>query len=206
MRRLTDVDWLAPRLSAMADIFPIGRPPVAARRRAAVPTWLRSCARPRTWPRRCGGPVRTRSRASSMPTPTPATRTSTPTAGRAGSTGRSCSRGRLDDRLADHLATVLDIEDRRRPRDRPAAPLPPRARGARCAGAGVGRHVELYTRSFSYGYFLWVITRISSRDVVLIHIPRSRRRSRITTRSAASAWSDARPGGRWKTWTSHRSR
>ena len=31
---------------------------------------------------------------------------------------------------------------------------------------------EQYRRSFSYGYFLWVITRISSRAVVLIHIPR----------------------------------
>jgi hypothetical protein len=31
---------------------------------------------------------------------------------------------------------------------------------------------EQYTLSFSYGYFLWVITRISSRAVVLIHIPR----------------------------------
>ena len=31
---------------------------------------------------------------------------------------------------------------------------------------------EQYTLSFSYGYFLWVITRVSSRAVVLIHIPR----------------------------------
>ena len=31
---------------------------------------------------------------------------------------------------------------------------------------------EQYTLSFAYGYFLWVITRISSREVVLVHIPR----------------------------------
>jgi len=28
------------------------------------------------------------------------------------------------------------------------------------------------TFSYGYGYFLWVITQISSRTVVLIHIPR----------------------------------
>jgi hypothetical protein len=33
---------------------------------------------------------------------------------------------------------------------------------------------EMFTLTFSYGYgyFLWVITQISSRTVVLIHIPR----------------------------------
>ena len=47
---------------------------------------------------------------------------------------------------------------------------------------------EQYTLGFSYGYFLWVITRISSRAVVLIHIPRTGgRRSPTTTRSVGSA-------------------
>jgi hypothetical protein len=31
---------------------------------------------------------------------------------------------------------------------------------------------DLYRRSFSYGYLLWVITRIRSRDEVLAHMPR----------------------------------
>ena len=31
---------------------------------------------------------------------------------------------------------------------------------------------ERYTLGFTWGYFLWVITRISSRAVVLLHIPR----------------------------------
>ena len=29
-----------------------------------------------------------------------------------------------------------------------------------------------YTLGFTWGYFLWVITSISSREVVLIHMPR----------------------------------
>ena len=71
-----------------------------------------------------------------------------------------------------HIATVLDIEDRR---EHEAAllrhyltelasfdvPVPPWDEGW-----------DLYTRSFSYAYFLWAITRVSSREVVLIHIPR----------------------------------
>ncbi len=71
-----------------------------------------------------------------------------------------------------HIATVLEIEDRRaheadllrhylRERESLGGPAQP-----------WDEAWEQYTLGFSYGYFLWVITRISSRAVVLIHIPR----------------------------------
>ena len=71
-----------------------------------------------------------------------------------------------------HLATVLDIADRRAHEvdllrhylEELAAndvrPPPWDEAWAR------------YTTGFSWGYFLWVITTISSRDVVMLHIPR----------------------------------
>jgi hypothetical protein len=74
--------------------------------------------------------------------------------------------------VAYHLGTVLAIEDRR------------------AQERGLIRHYltelathggpaldfdegwELYRRSFSYGYLLWVITQIRGRDEVLAHMPR----------------------------------
>jgi aminoglycoside phosphotransferase (APT) family kinase protein len=71
-----------------------------------------------------------------------------------------------------HLATVLDIESRRaHERDLLRHYLQELA----AHGTEVPEWDEAweqYTLSFSYGYFLWVITRISSRAIVLIHIPR----------------------------------
>ena len=93
--------------------------------------------------------------------------------------GRACwldwqivQRGHWTTDVSYHLATVLDVEDRRaheaellrhylRELESCGAPAPP-----------WDDAWEQYTLGFSYGYFLWVITRISSRAVVLIHIPR----------------------------------
>ena len=74
--------------------------------------------------------------------------------------------------MSYHLATVLDIDDRRA---HEAELL--RHYLDELASLGVPALAwhdawDLYTLSFSYGCFLWVITRISSRAVVLIHIPR----------------------------------
>ena len=71
-----------------------------------------------------------------------------------------------------HLATVLDVETRR-------AHEAELLRGylQELESNGIAAPVweeawDQYTLSFSWGYFLWVITQVSSRAVVLIHIPR----------------------------------
>jgi Phosphotransferase enzyme family len=74
--------------------------------------------------------------------------------------------------LAYHLGSVLAISDRRAYErelvrhyltERAAHGAPP---------VDFEESWELYRRSFSYGYLLWVITRIRGRDEVLAHMPR----------------------------------
>jgi aminoglycoside phosphotransferase (APT) family kinase protein len=71
-----------------------------------------------------------------------------------------------------HLGTVLDTDTRRtHERDLLEHYL------AALAGHGVtpppwDEAWERYTLGFTWGFFLWTITRISSREVVLIHLPR----------------------------------
>jgi hypothetical protein len=85
-------------------------------------------------------------------------------------------RGNWSTDVAYHLATVLDVETRRayeaellrhylQELESQLAPM-----GA--TAPSWDEAWEQYALGFSYGYFLWVITRISSRAVVLIHIPR----------------------------------
>jgi hypothetical protein len=93
--------------------------------------------------------------------------------------GRACwldwqivQRGNWATDISYHLATVLDIETRR---THEAELLRHYLRELESLGAPApawDEAWEQYTLSFSYGYFLWVITRISSRAVVLVHIPR----------------------------------
>jgi Ecdysteroid kinase-like family len=74
--------------------------------------------------------------------------------------------------ISYHLATVLDIETRRHDE---AALLNHYLHELKSHGIKAPEWDEAweqYTLSFSYGYFLWAITRVSSRAVVLIHIPR----------------------------------
>jgi aminoglycoside phosphotransferase (APT) family kinase protein len=71
-----------------------------------------------------------------------------------------------------HLATTLKIEDRR---TYEADLLRHYLHELTSCGAPAPEFDEAweqYTTGFAYGYFLWVITRISSRAVVLIHVPR----------------------------------
>jgi aminoglycoside phosphotransferase (APT) family kinase protein len=71
-----------------------------------------------------------------------------------------------------HIATSLDIEDRRA---HEAELLRHYLDELSVAGAEPPAWEdawEQYTLLFPYGYFLWAITRISSRAVVLVHIPR----------------------------------
>jgi aminoglycoside phosphotransferase (APT) family kinase protein len=74
--------------------------------------------------------------------------------------------------ISYHLGTVLDVETRRA---HEVDLLRHYLRELETNGIAAPEWDEAwdtYTLSFSYGYFLWVITQISSRDVVLIHIPR----------------------------------
>ena len=168
---VADLEWLAPRATTMADMLPIellqsllddGRGPDVAPE-------LRSAANVAEAMRRTGAHEitcvihgDTHSGNSYLD-----------------ADGRACwldwqvvQRGHWATDVSYHLATVLDIEDRRaheaellrhylRELESFGAPAPP-----------WNDAWEQYTLGFSYGYFLWVITRISSRAVVLIHIPR----------------------------------
>jgi aminoglycoside phosphotransferase (APT) family kinase protein len=93
--------------------------------------------------------------------------------------GRSCwfdwqvvQRGHWSVDVAYHLATVLTIEDRRAHE----ADLLRHYLGELESGGGPAPGFDeawdLYTSGFAWGYFLWVITRITSRATVLVHIPR----------------------------------
>jgi aminoglycoside phosphotransferase (APT) family kinase protein len=169
--QVADADWLAPRATVMADIFPIellqsllddGRGPDVAPE-------LRSAANVAEAMRRTGAHEitcvihgDTHSGNSYLD-----------------ADGRACwldwqvvQRGNWATDISYHPATVLDIEDRRA---HEAALLGHYLRELESLGAPAlswDAAWEQYRRSFAYGYFLWVITRISSRDVVLIHIPR----------------------------------
>jgi aminoglycoside phosphotransferase (APT) family kinase protein len=93
--------------------------------------------------------------------------------------GRACwldwqnvQRGWWATDVAYHLATTLEVEDRRAYE---ADLLRHYLHELASSGAPAPEFDEAweqYTSGFAYGYFLWVITRISSRAVVLIHIPR----------------------------------
>jgi aminoglycoside phosphotransferase (APT) family kinase protein len=72
-----------------------------------------------------------------------------------------------------HLATALSIEDRRASeRDLLRHYLSELARAGASHPPDWEEAWERYRCHFPYGYFLWAITRISSREVVLLHIPR----------------------------------
>jgi aminoglycoside phosphotransferase (APT) family kinase protein len=74
--------------------------------------------------------------------------------------------------ISYHLATVLDIETRRAHEGELLRHYLRELESHGIDVPGWDEAWEGYTLSFSYGYFLWVITQISSRAVVLIHIPR----------------------------------
>jgi aminoglycoside phosphotransferase (APT) family kinase protein len=93
--------------------------------------------------------------------------------------GRACwldwqiaQRGRWSTDVAYHLSTVLEV-DTRRAHEREL--LEHYLGALEIAGGPALPPDEAwddYTLGFAYGYFLWCITRVSSREVVLIHMPR----------------------------------
>jgi hypothetical protein len=74
--------------------------------------------------------------------------------------------------ISYHLASVLDVESRRAHEAELLQHYLHELEANEASGPAWDEAWEQYTLSFSYGYFLWAITRISSRAVVLIHIPR----------------------------------
>ncbi|HKY16900.1 MAG TPA: phosphotransferase [Microthrixaceae bacterium] len=81
-------------------------------------------------------------------------------------------RGHWSIDVSYHLGTVLDVETRR---NHEAELLRHYLDELGSQGVDAPSFDEAwlrYTLGFTWGYFLWVITRISSRAVVLLHIPR----------------------------------
>lgn len=74
--------------------------------------------------------------------------------------------------VAYHLATVLDIEDRRTHEPELLRHYLRELDAQGVAAPSFDEAWESYTLGFSFGYFLWAITRIASRAIVVIHIPR----------------------------------
>ncbi len=93
--------------------------------------------------------------------------------------GRACwldwqvvQRGNWATDISYHLATVLDVDTRGAHETELLHHYLTELEALGAPAPAWDEAWEQYTLSFSYGYFLWVITRISSRQVVLIHIPR----------------------------------
>jgi hypothetical protein len=74
--------------------------------------------------------------------------------------------------IAYHLGTVLSIEDRRANERELVRHYLSELAVNGGASIDFDEGYELYRRSFSHGYFFWVITMIRGRDEVLAHMPR----------------------------------
>jgi hypothetical protein len=93
--------------------------------------------------------------------------------------GRACwldwqvtQHGHWSTDIGYHLATVLDVETRRAHEADLLRGYLQELESNGVAAPAWEEAWDHYTLSFSWGYFLWVITQVSSRAVVLIHIPR----------------------------------
>jgi len=166
-----DVDWLAPRVVLMADLFPAdtlqellddGRGPDLPAVLRDAPTLQAAMHQTARLPLTCVLHGDTHSGNAYLD-----------------ADGRACwfdwqvvQRGHWSVDVAYHLGTVLTIDDRRA---HEAELLEHYL--AELAAHGVTAPTfpeawDAYTLGFTWGYFLWTITRISSRAVVLLHIPR----------------------------------
>jgi hypothetical protein len=170
-RDLSGQDWLAPRLVGMADMFPTemlqsllddGRGPDIAPELRSAENVAEAMRRTGAHEITCVIHADTHSGNSYLDT-----------------AGRACwldwqivQRGNWSTDVGYHLATVLDVDSRRAHEEELLRHYLAELVACGTSAPAWEEAWDLYTRSFSYGYFLWVITRISSRAVVLIHIPR----------------------------------
>lgn len=166
-----DFDWLAPRVASMADVFPEdllqsllddGRGPDIAPELRSGTNVAEAMRRTGAHEVTCVIHGDTHSGNSYLD-----------------ANGRACwldwqcvQRGNWATDVSYHLATVLDIGDRRAYEADLLRHYLEQLASLGAPAPAWDEAWDLYTLSFSYGYFLWVITRISSRAVVLIHIPR----------------------------------
>jgi aminoglycoside phosphotransferase (APT) family kinase protein len=74
--------------------------------------------------------------------------------------------------VAYHLSTVLTIEDRRAHERELVRHYLTELAALGAPAPDFDDGWELYRRSFTYGYLLWVITQVRGRDEVLAHMPR----------------------------------
>jgi len=166
-----EFEWLTPRVTSMADVFPehLLQSLLDDGRGPDIAPELRSGANVAEAMRRTGAHEVT----CVIHGDTHSGNSYLDAAGRASWLDWQCvQRGNWATDVSYHLATVLDIGDRR---EHEADLLHHYLDELASLGGPAlswGDAWELYTLGFSYGYFLWVITRISSRAVVLIHIPR----------------------------------
>ena len=166
-----DVDWLAPRVATMAGIFPTERlqallddgrgPDLPAVLRDAS-TLQEAMGRTAALPITCVLHGDTHSGNAYLD-----------------ADDRACwfdwqvvQRGHWSVDVAYHLGTVLTVEDRRAHEADLLAHYLDQLASHGVDAPGFDEAWERYTLGFTWGYFLWVITRISSREVVLLHIPR----------------------------------
>jgi len=169
--QVADLDWLAPRLTGMADMFPLellqtllddGRGPDVAPELRSADNVAEAMRRTGAHEITCVIHADTHSGNSYLD-----------------ADGQACwldwqivQRGSWATDVSYHLATVLDVPDRRAHEAELLLHYLTELASAGAPAPAWDEAWDLYTRSFSYGYFLWVITRISSRAVVLVHIPR----------------------------------
>lgn len=81
-------------------------------------------------------------------------------------------RGNWSIDVSYHLSTVLAVEDRRAHEEALLRHYLDELANHGAPAPSWDEAWERYTLGFAWGMFLWVITRISSREVVLIHMPR----------------------------------
>jgi aminoglycoside phosphotransferase (APT) family kinase protein len=169
--QVADLTWLNPRITHMADIFPVdqlqlllddGRGPDIAPELRSATNLVEAVRRTGSHEVTCVIHGDTHSGNSYLD-----------------AEGRACwldwqvvQRGNWATDISYHIATVLDIETRRASESELLRHYLLELESLGAPTPAFDEAWEQYTRSFSYGYFLWVITRISSRAVVLIHIPR----------------------------------
>jgi aminoglycoside phosphotransferase (APT) family kinase protein len=93
--------------------------------------------------------------------------------------GRACwldwqvaQRGNWSVDVSYHIATALDIDDRRAHEQQLLRGYLDELERLGIDAPSCDEAWERYTLGFSWGFLLWTITRISSRAVVLVHLPR----------------------------------
>jgi len=166
-----DVEWLAPRVESMASFFPTDtlQGLVDDGRGPELPAVLRDAA------------VLQAAMARTAEVPPTCVLHGDTHSGNAylDAEGRVCwldwqvtQRGHWSIDVSYHLGTVLDIETRRAHESELLAHYLDELGSHGVDAPTFDEGWERYTVGFTWGYFLWVITRISSRAVVRLHIPR----------------------------------